>query len=93
MSYPETSWRDRAGCAGADPDLFFPVGPADEAAVRAAKAICAWCPVRTDCLDYASAHSQKGIWGGTTEDERARERRLMLRRARERGARREGRAA
>ena len=43
-------WRERAACrAGVDPDLFFPAaesGAARDAQVRAAKAVCARCPVR-----------------------------------------------
>lgn len=90
MSYPAPGWRESAGCIGADPDLFFPVTPADE---TAAKAICGWCPVRPDCLEYATEHFLLGVWGGTTEDDRARERRLMLRRAREKRARAQQRTA
>jgi WhiB family transcriptional regulator, redox-sensing transcriptional regulator len=76
---PVPVWQDRAGCIGADHDVFFPLTPHDE---TAAKAICAWCPVRTDCLEYATAHFLEGIWGGTTEDERRLERRRQLRAAR-----------
>jgi WhiB family transcriptional regulator, redox-sensing transcriptional regulator len=84
-------WQDRAGCIGADPDLFFPITPHDE---TAAKAICAWCPVRAGCRAFADEHAiGYGIWGGLTEDERRRERRLALRRDRERRARAQGRAA
>jgi WhiB family transcriptional regulator, redox-sensing transcriptional regulator len=36
-----------------------------------AKAICAACPVRKDCLDYAIAtHEPHGVWGGLNELER-----------------------
>jgi WhiB family transcriptional regulator, redox-sensing transcriptional regulator len=72
-------WHDRAACISEDVDLFFPVAPADEIA---AKAICAGCPVRAKCLDYATAHALLGIWGGTTEDERRNTRRRELRAAR-----------
>jgi WhiB family transcriptional regulator, redox-sensing transcriptional regulator len=67
-------WRSVAACRSADPDLFFPIsasGPAVEQAVKA-KAICATCPVRRECLAFALRTGQvHGIWGGTTEDERA----------------------
>jgi len=37
-----------------------------------AKAICAICRVRRECLTFALRTGQHhGIWGGTTEDERA----------------------
>lgn len=67
-------WRSVAACRSADPDLFFPIsesGPAAEQAMKA-KAICAACQVRRECLAFALRTGQvHGIWGGTTEDERA----------------------
>jgi len=37
-----------------DTDIFFPSpGPTMHQQIAEAKAICAQCPVRTDCLDYA----------------------------------------
>ena len=61
-------WMVDAGCADADPVVFFADHgrPATEA-----KAICAGCPVRAECLDFALAGSERfGIWGGLTEKER-----------------------
>jgi WhiB family redox-sensing transcriptional regulator len=77
-------WRHRAACRGENPDDFFPVGSDDSAATAAqtkrATRVCAGCPVRTDCLDFAIATRQPhGIWGGTTETERTREHRRVLR--------------
>jgi hypothetical protein len=66
-------WRHRAACRGADPELFFPTAEASplyERAVAAAKAVCAGCPVRAECLDFAFAALPCGIAGGLTEDER-----------------------
>ncbi|WP_128374441.1 WhiB family transcriptional regulator [Streptomyces cavernae] len=67
-------WLDRAACVDADPDLFFPVsrnGPAVRDAL-AAKRICCRCPVVEDCLDWAlSTRQTTGVWGGTSEEERA----------------------
>ena len=38
---------------------------------RRAKAICATCSVRRDCLDYAlRIREPHGIWGGLSEVER-----------------------
>jgi len=66
-------WWRWAACQGADPELFFPVaaqGPAREEIARA-KAVCAGCRVRRQCLQFALDTSQMhGVWGGTTEDER-----------------------
>jgi len=66
-------WMPRGACRGEDPELFFPVtaaGPA-LAQVLAAKAVCFRCAVRAACLSYALATGQAGIWGGTTQEERA----------------------
>jgi hypothetical protein len=56
------------------PDVFFPEGDSGSAEFRAtvkiAKAVCADCPVRRLCEDYARAANMQGIWGGTTYWER-----------------------
>jgi WhiB family redox-sensing transcriptional regulator len=80
-----SGWWQLAACRSADPELFFPVsgaGPAIEQA-GAAKAVCAGCPVRRECLAYAIfTRQQHGIWGGLTESERhAAFRRAQVRRA------------
>jgi hypothetical protein len=64
------------GCAD-DPDLFFPedlVGSTKNRRWVAdqAKAICATCPVKILCLDYAVSAGMHGVWGGTTDFERKR---------------------
>ncbi|MFM9590761.1 WhiB family transcriptional regulator [Streptomyces scabiei] len=39
--------------------------------VEEAKRLCAVCPVRPQCLEYALTHDEReGIWGGHTIDER-----------------------
>lgn len=73
MDHDRTDWRDDAACLHADPDLFFPIGPAGPGLhqVDQAKRICLACPVRTPCLTWALSQGVlSGIWGGTTEDER-----------------------
>ena len=66
-------WWDAAACGTADPEMFFPVsalGPGMDEIARA-KAVCASCRVRRQCLQYAlSTHQVHGVWGGTTEEER-----------------------
>lgn len=38
-----------------------------------AKAICAQCPVRRQCLEWAlETHQPHGVWGGLDEQERER---------------------
>lgn len=62
----------RAACRTADPEIFHPHGGANRGALTKARAICADCPVRTDCLEYALAHpdtSRHGIWGGLVREE------------------------
>ena len=67
-----TRWMLRGACLREDPELFFPIsasGPA-QAQTSAAKAVCAQCPVRANCLSYALITQPDGIWGGTTSEER-----------------------
>ena len=71
-----TPWESRAICREADARCFVPPmsgESADERRVResAAKRICADCPVRRECLDYAlRVRESLGIWGGLDETER-----------------------
>ena len=61
-------WQARAECRNVDPELMFP-GRGES--TRAAKAVCAICAVRTECLAYAlDAGERFGVWGGTSERER-----------------------
>ena len=62
-------WMDAAACANQPRDIFFPDGGRNTD--LQAKAICAGCPVRANCLDYALAtHSDHGVWGGLNATER-----------------------
>ena len=77
-------WRADGACRTVDPDLFFPVAVGAVANRQIAKAqrICAGCPVRQQCLDFALRTPEPaGIWGGTTPEERSRARRARHRRA------------
>ena len=60
---------DRA-CAGVDTEVFFPRSRTS-AGVEYAKAHCRCCPIVATCLAYALTHEVDGIWGDTTEAERA----------------------
>jgi WhiB family transcriptional regulator, redox-sensing transcriptional regulator len=68
-SLPSADWQYRAACIGEDPGLFFPVSAEDPSAGRA-KRVCSGCEVRGDCLRFAPAAGEHGVWGGTTDDER-----------------------
>lgn len=74
--YAPGDWQDRAACRGQPAAVFFAPAHFEKKEVRAArerraKAICAACPVRKECLDYAlRAQELHGIWGGLNEVER-----------------------
>ena len=77
-------WVHRARCKDEDPELFFPVGTTGPAAsqIDDAKAVCAGCDVRLQCLEWALATGQDaGVWGGTSEEERRSIRRSRRREA------------
>lgn len=65
------AWMARASCVGEDISLWFPSSDNPIQATTKAKAICAECPVKMDCLELAIAERiPHGIWGGMTSDER-----------------------
>jgi hypothetical protein len=63
---PEWNWRDHAACRDLDGDLFFPVGSGNWVhQVAEAQAVCARCPVITQCRQWAVTTQQThGVWGG-----------------------------
>ena len=62
------SWRSKAACHGLDPTIFYPDETDDPSP---AKAVCAGCPVQSECLAFALQNPQlQGVWGGTSETER-----------------------
>lgn len=68
-------WHTEAACRGLNPDLFY--GETSDHATDA-KAVCATCPVRQECLDYALSNGEYyGIWGGMSERERRSMRRAL----------------
>lgn len=63
-------WIRRRRCGDLDPNVFF---PNDGAGVIAAQRVCAECPVKDACRDYALANNiTHGVWGGTSERQRRR---------------------
>lgn len=86
---PDWNWANRAACRGESLVLFFGADgerqPERDFRERKAKAICAGCPVRVQCKDFAIGRPEKyGTWGQLNEDERASERRRRMRRAADR---------
>lgn len=85
-------WATAAACL-AHRDLFWRIIEYDVSSHRApgadgyrareentAKAVCAGCACRSECLDYALAGGERyGVWGGTTSTERRRLRRPSTR--------------
>ena len=69
----DQDWRSLAACRLADPDLFFPISSSGQSMVQVAeaKAVCAGCRVRRECLAFAlRTHQVHGVWGGLSEQER-----------------------
>jgi WhiB family redox-sensing transcriptional regulator len=65
-----TDFFDDAACRAVGTEVFFPTS---EAQATEAKAICAACPVREECLEYALAtRPGDGVFGGLTAAERHR---------------------
>lgn len=66
-------WREQALCSNVSPEIFFP----NHGDAREAKRICACCPVKQPCLEYAlerdarDPHCNAGIYGGLSPAERA----------------------
>ena len=61
----------RAACRGLSPALFFAELGDTPTALSEARAVCATCPIRVECLDYAVGNGERwGIWGGLTPRER-----------------------
>ncbi len=74
MQIEKLPWGDDAKCLQADPDTFF---PEKGGSTREAKRICMQCQVRDECLDYALENDERfGIWGGLSERERRRLKRI-----------------
>lgn len=69
----DRTFMQKAACRGLDPDLFMPVR-GETLKIRAAKQICRFCPVQTECGEYglqlATRYDTYGIFGGLTRSER-----------------------
>ena len=67
VDLPE-GWQKKANCRGVNPNLFF---PERGVSTSEAKAVCAGCQVKDECLEFAVDRGEKfGIWGGYSERER-----------------------
>ena len=73
LFYPTLPLLPEASCKGIiNPNLFFPESKEQEAkCLPIARTICAGCPERKECLDYALKEQiPHGIWAGTTPAQR-----------------------
>jgi WhiB family redox-sensing transcriptional regulator len=76
MELARSSWWEQAACRGQDANYFFAPAYFEKRAEKQrreayAKAICARCPAREPCLDYAlRTRDPHGVWGGLNEMER-----------------------
>jgi WhiB family redox-sensing transcriptional regulator len=67
------TWRNRAACLDADPELFFPTGNTGSVLeqIDQAKAVCHRCEVVEPCLTWAIESGQDaGVWGALSAEER-----------------------
>ena len=59
-------WMDDGACRGEDPNWWHPPRGGNTDTLKA-KAICADCPVRDACLQWAIDNGERlGIWGGVS---------------------------
>jgi WhiB family redox-sensing transcriptional regulator len=70
------AWLDQAACRDLDPERFFPES-GEQTKAAEAKAICAGCQVRDQCLELAvhaagGLDHDHGVFGGTLPAERSR---------------------
>ena len=71
------AWRRLAACAGEHGEAFYPPLRPEKRSAKAAreqraKAVCAGCTVREQCLEQALDQGERyGIWGGLTDGERS----------------------
>jgi WhiB family transcriptional regulator, redox-sensing transcriptional regulator len=69
-------WQAQAACAGEVNSIFYPPMRGEPRRAKRsrearAKAVCAQCQVRSDCLEQAIDTDERyGIWGGMTDRER-----------------------
>jgi WhiB family redox-sensing transcriptional regulator len=76
----DVAWQQKALCLGwykkTGVDLFF--SPEDfvpnrgVSRIKQARRMCDVCPVKSECLRYASENDCIGFWGGMTEAQRRR---------------------
>lgn len=67
---------EEPACAEVGGDFWFPDKSDSSREMYLAKSICASCTHKVDCLEWALQYERFGIWGGTTDSQRASIRRM-----------------
>lgn len=69
----DRTFMSKAACKGMDAELFMPLR-GENLKIRAAKQICNFCPVKSECAEYglqiSTLYDTHGIFGGLTRSER-----------------------
>lgn len=75
------NWRDEAACRTLPTDMFFPIEHKGVTTLqKEAKAVCATCPVQSECLVWALSSGDTmhhGIYGGLSVKQRRKFRDLI----------------
>lgn len=68
LVFQDVDWQDDAACAGLDTEEFF---RGKGRPPKKVLDICAGCPVRIECAEYALANNEEfGVWGGLSISQR-----------------------
>ena len=70
IAQPPWRWKETANCVTADPEYFYPEKPAQWEVDLISLAFCESCPAFRECLNWALAANEEGIWAGTTKEQR-----------------------
>jgi hypothetical protein len=64
---------DQAACKNMETDMFFKTVyelEIEGIPIKTLRRVCASCPIRVQCTEYAFQHEQYGTWGALTQEER-----------------------
>ena len=65
LTHTNMNWQDHASCRGSATTDFFQDEVGFQANYASQRIMCAQCPVRIECLDFAlDNHIKYGLWGG-----------------------------
>ena len=70
-AHPPIELKQQGLCSKLKPSIATPLFyPADGGTYQSAMKICAQCPVRVKCAEWAIANGEYGCWGATTDEDR-----------------------